>query len=221
MRVYRTGRRGSTWSRWYEDYSDVRKIFRSRLVGKGPFRWKTKLMNAWSKEVTLDTVMRNADRLVPGMGDENAYWAEVSSEAVFVIDTGTEHLTFPKPPSGVSTSIARAHNLTFAKTEQLDRDDPDNLRVVTMGYTVCKLISGTNTPSQHCPGPPSPDGGNAMDWVVKRADGSVDVDATDKVVAHLRVNGYPEVLWRGVPNHFPNHAHTSGNPKRTGFPVCL
>lgn len=221
MKVYRTGRRGSGFGQWFDEYAKARRIFRDRIAEKGPYRWKTKLSNSWSREVTLATVMRNCDRLVPGMGEENAFWCKVRTGSVFVLDVGTEHITIPKPPAGVSTSIARAHNLTFTKAEQLDRDDPDNLRVVTMGYTVCKLISGTRTPSQHCPGPPAPDGGNAMDWVVKRADGTVDIDATDKVVAHLEANGFPEVLWRGVANHFPNHAHTSGNPKRSGFPTCL
>ena len=221
MRVYRTGRRGSGFGQWFEEYSKARRVFRDRIVEKGPFRFKPKLARYWSKEVSLGTVMRNCDRLVPGMGDENAFWCKVGSGSIFVLDIGTEHISITPPPDGVSSSIARAHNLTFSKVAQLDQTDPDNLRVVTMGYTVCKLISGTNTPSQHCPGPPSPDGGNAFDWVVKRADGTVDIDATDKVVAHLENNGYPEVLWRGVANHFPNHAHTSGNPKRSGFPQCL
>ena len=221
MKVYRTGRRGSAWSKWFDDYKDARTIFRDRLKGKDPFRWKMKLSKNWSGECDLAKVMRNADREAPGMGDENAFWAKVSSGSIFVIDSGTEHISIPPAPDNVSPSIARAHNLTFTKTEQLDREDPDSLHVVTMGYAVCKIISGTRVPSQHCPGPPSPDGGNAMDWVVKRADGSVDISATDKVVAHLESNGFPEVLWRGVVAHYPNHAHTTGSPKRSGWPSCL
>lgn len=222
MKVYRAGRRGATFGPWREDYKDARKLFRSRLTGKGPLRWKPKNAKRWSNEADLAKVMRNADRLVPGMGEENAFWAKVlDTGTVFVLDVGEEHITIPPPPDGISPSIARAHNLTFTKAEVLDREDPDSLHVVTMGYTVCKIISGSSTPSQHCPGPPSPEGGNAMDWVVKRADGSVDITATDKVVAYLEAEGYPEVLWRGVPSHYPNHAHTSGNPKRSGWPSCL
>jgi hypothetical protein len=197
-------------------------VFRSKLVGKGPFKWKMKDADTWSGKCDLTKVMRNLDHLQPGMTETDAFWAKVlDTGSIFVLDVGEEHIVVPPAPSGISPSIAKAHKLTFTKTEQLDFQDPDELHVVTMGYTVCKWISGTRVPSQHCPGPPSPTGGNAMDWVVKRKDGSVDIGATDKVVAYLNSNGFPEVLWRGVPNHYPNHAHTSGNPKRSGTPGCL
>lgn len=222
MKVYRTGRRGSTWSPWFDDYSKARKLFREKLDGNGPFKWKVKDAKDWSDVADLAKVMRNLDRLVQGFTETDAFWAKVlKTGSVFVLDVGEEHITIPKAPGGISPSITRAHNLTFTKCEQLDREDADQLHIVTMGYTVCKFISGTRTASQHCPGPPAPEGGNAMDWVVKRSDGSVDIAATDKIVAFLEASGYPEVLWRGVPSHYPNHAHTSGNPKRLGMPVCL
>lgn len=221
MKVYRQGRRGSAFSKW-DEYAPTRKAYRARLLGKGPFKWKVKDGDRWSDEADLPKVLRNLDRLVQGFTETDAFWTKVlSTGSIFVLDVGTEHIVIPKAPTGISPSITRAHNLTFTKCEQLDRDDPDELHIVTMGYTVCKWISGTRTPSQHCPGPPAPTGGNAMDWVVKRKDGSVDIGATDKVVAHLEANGFPEVLWRGVPSHYPNHAHTSGNPKRGGTPSCL
>jgi hypothetical protein len=221
MKTYRAGRRGSKFSAW-SDYKTARAVFRDKLVGKGPYKWKMKDAKAWSGECDLPKVMRNLDRLQPGMTETDAFWAKVlSTGSIFVLDVGEEHILIPPAPSGISDSMVKAHKLTFGKTEELDLKDSDDLHVVTMGYTVCKWISGTRTPSQHCPGPPSPTGGNAMDWVVKRRDGSVDIGATDKVVAHLEANGFPEVLWRGVPNHYPNHAHTSGNPKRSGTPGCL
>lgn len=224
MKVYRAGRRGSGFGPWLEEYADARKVFRDRLTGRGPFKWKPKNAKAWSDEADLAKVMRNCDRLVPGMTEDNAFWTKIlSTGSIIVLDIGTEHVHIPAPPAGISPSIARAHNLTFTKAAQLDQEDADTLHVVTMGYTVCKWINGivNGTASQHCPGPPAPEGGNAMDWVVKRGDGTVDIPATDKVVAHLESNGYPEVLWRGVPSHYPNHAHTSGSPKRSGWPQCL
>jgi len=223
MRVYRAGRRGSAFSTW-TDYLAARKVFRNKLLGKGPYKWKMKDAGVWSPEADLQKVLRNLDHLQRGFTETDAFWAKaLDTGSVYVLDIGELHISIPAPPSGISRSIARAHRLVFRKCEELDVKDPDDLRIVTMGYTVCKWINGTvnGTPSQHCPGPPSPTGGNAFDWVVRRKDGSVDIDATDQIVAHLKANGYFEVLWRGVVNHFPNHAHTSGNPKRVGTPVCL
>ena len=163
MKVYRTGRRGSAWSKWFDDYKDARTIFRDRLKGKDPFRWKMKLAKDWSGECDLAKVMRNADREAPGMGDENAFWAKVSSGSIFVIDSGTEHISIPPAPDNVSPSIARAHNLTFTKTEQLDSG---RSRLAARRHDgICGLQDhlGDRVPSQHCPGPPSPDGGTR--WI--------------------------------------------------------
>jgi hypothetical protein len=222
-KVYRTGKKGAKFGPWKEEYKPVRAQFKEYLQDKGPYTWKMKNSEKWSDPpVNLEQIMRKCDQLAPRMHEDNAFWAKTKKGVVYIMDSGKEEaVQIPKPPSGISPSIARAHNLTFTKTAQLDKDDKDSLRVVTMGYTVCKLISGTRVPSQHCSGPPTPTGGNAMDWVVRRSNGSVDIDATDKVVAHLRSNGFPEVLWRGIPGHYPNHAHTSGNPKRSGWPACL
>jgi hypothetical protein len=223
MKVYRAGRRGSAFSQW-SDYPEARKVYQEKLVGKGPFKWKVKDAEHWSDEADFPKVLRNLDRLQPSFTETDAFWTKIlDTGSIFVLDVGELHITIPDPPPGVSQSIAKAHRLVFRTCEELDLEDPDELRIITMGYTVCKWINSIRggTPSQHCPGPPSPTGGNAFDWVVRRRDGSVDIAATDKIVTKLGNNGFPEVLWRGVADHYPNHVHVSGSPKRSGTPSCL
>ena len=222
MKVYRTGRRGSAWSKWYDDYKPVRKIFRDRLAaGRGPYRWKMKLAKNWSGEADLAKVMRNADREIPGMGQENAFWAKTKTGSVFVVDSGEEHISIPPAPDNVSPSIARARDLTFTKTELLDREDADSLRVVTMGYAVCKLISGTRTPSAALPRPA----------VARRRERvRLGRQAGGRIGRHLRdgqgrrpprVERLPRGPLARRPVPLPDHAHTSGSPKRSGWPSCL
>ncbi|HEU4864997.1 MAG TPA: hypothetical protein VFT76_02010 [Actinomycetota bacterium] len=230
MRVYRAGRRGSTFAA-FGPLKEARSDFVKRIGGKGPFRWKKKNAPStdWSRELGQPALMRNFDREVPTLGEDNAFWAKVvSTGSVFVLDVGEAHIRIPDPPSGISASIAKAHRLIFREAEIVQLETGLARRIVTMGYSVCKWINGIRggTPSQHCPGPPTPTGANAMDWVAQRfvvGEGRwvVDLELTDRIVRKLESNGFPEVLWRGVANHYPNHAHTSGNPKRSGTPVCL
>lgn len=224
MKVYRAGKKGIKW-REFGDYKEARKDFVSMISGNGPFLWKMKGTDKWQGPVTQPTLLKKLDHAQPSMDQTDQFWAKASNgRTVFVLDCGNVELQFPKPPPGISPSIARAHNITFAEAEKLQLETGIPHRIVTMGYTVCKLIAGTRTPSQHCPGPPSPTGGNAMDWIVQKfVNGKwvADIPSTDHVKSKLVSEGYPEVLWRGVPNHYPNHAHTSGNPKRSGWPACL
>jgi hypothetical protein len=226
VKVYRAGRKGTKFSE-FGPLKEARVDFVDRIKGKGPYKWKKKNapITDWSREMGQPALMKNFDREVPLMGEDNAFWCKVvSTGAIFVLDIGEAHIVVPPPPSGISKSIAKAHRLTFKEAELIQLEDGISRRIITMGYTVCKLISGTRVPSQHCPGPPSPTGGNAMDWVVqKQVSGTwgVDIAGTDRVVKKLNNSGFPEVLWRGVASHYPNHAHTSGNPKRSGWPACL
>lgn len=226
MKVYRAGRRGATFSE-FGPLNEARSDFVNKIKGKGPYKWKKKNAPSteWSREMGQPALMRNFDREVPTMGEDNAFWCKiVATDVIFVLDVGEAHIVIPPPPGGISPSISKAHNLVFTEAELMQHEDGISRRIITMGYTVCKFISGTRTPSQHCPGPPTPTGGNAFDWVVQKQVGSswvVDIAGTDRVVKKLNNNGFPEVLWRGVANHYPNHAHTSGSPKRGGFPACL
>jgi hypothetical protein len=226
VKVYRAGRRGATFAE-FSPLQEARADFVDRIKGKGPYKWKKKNAPSteWSREMGQTALMNNFDKEVPVMGEDNAFWAKVvETGAIFVLDIGEAHIVIPDPPPGISTSIGKAHRITFKEAEIMQFEDGIPRRIITMGYTVCKFISGTRTGSQHCPGPPTPAGGNAMDWVVQKQVGGswvVDIAGTDRLVKKLNNNNFPEVLWRGVANHYPNHAHTSGNPKRTGFPACL
>jgi hypothetical protein len=228
VKVYRAGRRGAAFAE-FGPLKEARADFVSRIKGKGSYKWKKKNAPSteWSREMGQPALMRNLDKEVPLMGEDNAFWCKTASGAIFVLDIGEAHIRIriPKAPAGISPSIVKAHGITFKEAEVMQLDDGVSRRIITMGYTVCKFISGTHTGSQHCPGPPAPTGGNAMDWVVQKqlASGQwvVDIDGTDRLVRKLNNSGYPEVLWRGVPSHYPNHAHTSGNPKRVGTPACL
>jgi len=227
MKTYRAGRRGAAFSE-FGPLKEARVDFVDRIRDKGPYKWKKKNAPSteWSREMGQIALMRNFDKEVPTLGEDNAFWCKVESGAIFVLDVGEAHLVIPDPPSGISQSIAKAHRLTFKEAELAQLEDGMPRRIITMGYTVCKWINGIRggTPSEHCPGPPSPTGGNAMDWVAQKQTNSgwvVDIDLTDRIVRKLGNNGFPEVLWRGVSNHYPNHAHTSGSPKRSGTPSCL
>jgi len=223
VRVYRSGRRTAAFSE-LDIYKDARATFKSKVAGRGPLQMKMKGDDTYSRALTLPTALKRLDALIP-LREDQSVWFRDPKDVIFVFDAGELHVKIPTAPANVSPSIVKAHRLTFAAVEELKLSLNRDLRVTTMGYTVCKWISGTRDPSEHCPGPPTPVGGNAMDWAVfrKNSDGRwvVDIEATDRVVARLKASGFPEVLWRGVANHYPNHAHTSGNPKRVGLPACL
>lgn len=83
-------------------------------------------------------------------------------------------------------------------------------QVVSYGVRSCRYISGTTTWSQHA------------------ADNAWDVHGpiatVDRIAAFLRSAAMrpvvAEVLWRGVPGHYPGHLHVSGRPLASGVPEC-
>lgn len=76
------------------------------------------------------------------------------------------------------------------------------------GILVRRFIAGTNTLSQHV-------GGNAFD-LGSISTGAADIAKIDRAV--LIAKAHPDcgrVLWRGVRNHYPHHAHIEGKPALT------
>ena len=221
MRVFRAGVRGGGFDPWSVEEDALRDL-KDRITGKGPFTMKFKADTRYSRELGLVAVINRVDKAAEDMREDQAIWVKTASGRVYVFDAGTLHLTAPPAPSGVSSSIAKVHEFIFKECERQEFLLGRKLKVVTMGYTVCKKISGTSTPSQHCPGPPTPLGGNAVDFVIDRDGGTNDIEATDNITRQLDSKSYvAQVLWRGVPNHYPGHAHISGAPMRTGWPSCL
>jgi len=212
-----------SWGPWLAEQAGL-EAYREKLKGHGAsFQLRYGLepfgpLRGLPK--TMDTVERAVRR-----NDQGIVKVRGSDEKVFSARIGvwfTERV--PPAPANVSPAIAQSHEFVFSRCEELEADRRTELRVVTMGYTVCKWINGEvgGTPSQHCPGPPSPLGGNAFDFVIRGKDGDNDIAATDIIVVELEAKPYcAEVLWRGVANHFPGHAHCSGAPKRVGIPACL
>lgn len=80
------------------------------------------------------------------------------------------------------------------------------------GHLRKRFISGTNTLSQHV-------GGNAID-IAPLEQTTFHIRTIDEMVGlcdDLRARGYPvgRILWRGVRNHYPHHAHIEGAPPYT------
>lgn len=90
-----------------------------------------------------------------------------------------------------------------------DLDARFGSRISSLGCYVCKLIEGTNTPSQHA-------WGNAID--VGGSTSTLDQVARRARSAALRPY-VSQVLWQ-VPDHY-GHVHISGRPYREGTPPCM
>lgn len=223
MLVYRTGRRGKLPSD-FDLLDPTLERFRNLLRGKGPYKLKPK-GGRFGGEIGLPAVMKRTSVLLEEMGEGDGVWVKVKGSTIpFVLDVGKLHLEPPpRPPANISSAIANVHNFIFTEVQrQAVILDEEPLHIVTMGYTVCKFISGTRIGSQHSPGPPFPMGGNAVDFVVRHKGGSNCIEATDAICNKLAGKRYvAQVLWRGVANHFPWHAHISGAPRRSGLPECL
>ena len=74
------------------------------------------------------------------------------------------------------------------------------------GVLTKRYIAGTNILSQHV-------GGNAWD-VAPLTQSTANIAKIDRMVVRAEALGC-KVLWRGVRNHFPHHAHIEGRPKYT------
>jgi hypothetical protein len=231
MLVYRALRRGGKpqpWATLDDAVQDLGVLLRPQ---DPPYRAKPRGKETWGKNMTLPVTLERVKTLASKMDETGAVLVECNSapDKTWLLDVGQLHMERPPaPPGTVSAAIAQVHDFLFTRTERLELYLGRELRVVTMGYTVCKWINGTvgGTPSQHCPGPPNPLGGNAVDFAIqrKRLDGrwEVDIEVTDRMVNDLEAQDYvAHVLWRGVANHFPGHAHVSGAPLRVGVPACL
>ena len=107
----------------------------------------------------------------------------------------------------ISPQLETAHRiLTNHYQKNVDYKDlgAQVLWVWRNGVLVKRTIAGTSTLSQHV-------GGNAWD-VGPMSGSSQHLAVIDSMVQRARLLGC-RVLWRGVRNHFPHHAHIEGVPK--------
>lgn len=88
-----------------------------------------------------------------------------------------------------------------------------------LGSHYCRAINTPSGPgstySQHAFGK-----GNALD--IGLPDTTEGHRVGDEIAAFCRARPelFSQVLWRGVPLHYPGHVHVSGNPMGTGNPEC-
>lgn len=88
-----------------------------------------------------------------------------------------------------------------------------------LGSHYCRPINTPSGPgstySQHAFGL-----GNALDIGLPNTDEGHRVGDEIAAFCLARPELFSQVLWRGVPLHFPGHVHVSGNPKGSGLPEC-
>lgn len=88
-----------------------------------------------------------------------------------------------------------------------------------LGSHYCRPINTPSGPgstySQHAFGL-----GNALDIGLPNNDEGHRVGDAIAAFCRARPNLFSQVLWRGVPLHFPHHVHVSGNPMGSGLPEC-
>lgn len=88
-----------------------------------------------------------------------------------------------------------------------------------LGSHYCRPINTPSGPgstySQHAFGK-----GNALDIGLPNTDEGHRVGDEIAAFCRARPHLFSQVLWRGVPLHFPGHVHVSGNPMGSGLPEC-
>lgn len=117
---------------------------------------------------------------------------------------------------GLTAAQQQIHDLVFAEfTEDVDfRYLGGRVMWINRGSRlVRRYIAGTNTLSQHV-------GGNAEDFGTINSTDPAAIQKIDRLVARVmqaRDEGMPvgRILWRGVANHYPHHAHIEGFPPMT------
>jgi hypothetical protein len=224
--VFAFGKKDGELGPWHDKQAEFLAEGLTKLSGRGPIKIKEKGPRSQygPERKPKDGLQRTLAILEHDRDLQHTVFIRDAKSTLWVARIGVLHYEPPDPPGNISPAIRDVHDFIFTRCEELQERLNRELRVVTMGYTVNKWINGTvgGTPSQHCDGPPSPDGGNAVDFVIRGKDGRNDIMATDIIVNDLETKRFVDhVLWRGVANHYPGHAHVSGRPLRRGIPAAL
>lgn len=216
MEVYQVRRRNTEGPADWLMRGDALALLEKRLAGKGPYRVKLMEDGAeWDESAGLDRTLAKVERLMVKGDPGDAIWVDTKTRAIFMVRIGTFHLD-PSPvcPTPHTESIAKAWDFVHKETQRVSLGLGRKLRVVSMGIFNCRHIAGSLSWSQHA-------WSNGLDFVVRNSTGHNDIEAMDHIVAACREEPYiAQVLWRGVPNHYPGHAHLSGEPMRSGTPPC-
>ena len=212
--LYQVTRRGSDSAAPWQSYRKTLAKIRDRLRDKGPYAIKHP-GEEWKPSKGFAFTMGRVQDFLQTTDEGDVLWVRVHSGTVYAVKLGKLHPEdIPPCPSPRTDAIEQVWDFVHEETQRLRVTMERRLFVVTMGIYNCRHILGSDTWSQHA-------WANGLDFVIRGADGHNDLQATDAVVDELRHRGYvAQVLWRGVANHFPGHAHVSGAPMQTGTPPC-
>lgn len=108
------------------------------------------------------------------------------------------------PTGGVTPSIGTAD------VKQVYREVTSRFKVTSLGVANCRRIDGSSQWSQHAWNDAWDIGGSVAEL--------------DRVAHYLQANKgrlhIRNILWRGVPAHYPSHIHVDFDPPNTGTPSC-
>lgn len=212
MLVYKTFRRYSHLDASWGTKEDALRKLKERLKGKGPYAYKVRGWDHYDRTTGLRRVMHRVHTLVDDCGEGDAVWVQTSGGSIYVLAIGRLVLD-PVPQLNAyryTEAVERIWRFLFTEIQRMEVELGRELKVISMGIYNYRHIDGSSSWSQHA-------WGNAVDFIIRGKDGSIDHRAMDVMTEALRHKGYvSQVLWR-CSGHY-DHAHISGDPLKTGTP---